>query len=191
MNSGADHDADRAHFRFPEDTPRRFVGEVRACQSQSARAAVASDRTSTWPTFLQPFLRSRSSVGCSWTTTMSHTSSSLASLLAHEDWARSLARALVRDTTLADDLVQHAFQAALVTPPDAAIPPRRWLASVLRNQARFHARSTRNRAATEQGYARQEASEKPAVHALRVLEGRSLLQRALMSLTARSNTPIT
>lgn len=121
---------------------------------------------------------------------MSH-DPSIEALLAHEGWARSLARALVRDSSLADDLVQRAFHVALEKPPESRIPPKRWLASVMRNLARFDARSSRNRAGIEARYARQGDDDEPADHALRVLESRALLQRALVSLEEPYRSAIT
>lgn len=112
---------------------------------------------------------------------MSH-DPSIQALLAHEGWARSLARALVRDSSIADDLVQRAFHAAIQKPPEAGVPPKRWLASVMRNLARFDARSSRNRAGIEARYAANSGEGEPADHALRVLESRALLQRALQTL---------
>lgn len=122
---------------------------------------------------------------------MSHTSpTSLESLLAHEGWARSLARALVRDGHQADDLVQRAFEAALDRPPAAGTPPRRWLASVMRNLARFDRRSGRHRGDRERSYARPEGTES-ADHSLRVLESRALLQDALLALPEPYRSAIT
>ncbi|MCE9638473.1 MAG: sigma-70 family RNA polymerase sigma factor, partial [Planctomycetes bacterium] len=56
-------------------------------------------------------------------------------LLAHRDWVRGLARALVRDANDADDLAQDAWQRALRNPPRAGGSVRSWFATVLRNRA--------------------------------------------------------
>ena len=64
---------------------------------------------------------------------MDTTPRDLDALLAQAGWAKALARSLVCDPDRAEDLVQRAWLAALRTPPDAAIPPRRWLAVVMRN----------------------------------------------------------
>ncbi len=70
------------------------------------------------------------------------------SLLAHREWLHRLAAHLVRDTSVADDLVQETWAAALRSPPDPNRPPRPWLAEVLRNLVRMRARGqTRARAA--------------------------------------------
>ena len=43
-------------------------------------------------------------------------------LLAHSQWARALARTLVRDAATAEDLVQETWVAALKRPPRADRP---------------------------------------------------------------------
>lgn len=78
-------------------------------------------------------------------------------LLEESGWARRLARSLVRDAHEADDLVQRAWLAALRKPPRDGTPPRRWLASVLRNLARSAARETGRRRARESDVARPAA----------------------------------
>src|SRR5262245_37649420 len=56
-------------------------------------------------------------------------------LLAHAGWLRSLARSLVRDAAVAQDLAQDTLVAALRHPPADDRPLRPWLARVLRNYA--------------------------------------------------------
>lgn len=87
---------------------------------------------------------------------MDTTPRELDALLAHAGWARALAQSLVRDSDGAEDLVQRAWLAALRNPPDAAIPPRRWLAAVMRNFARDDARASASRAERERVVARSE-----------------------------------
>src|SRR5688572_12161433 len=53
-------------------------------------------------------------------------------ILAQADWTRRLARALVSDEALADDLVQETWAAAVAHPP-AAGAERGWIRTVLRN----------------------------------------------------------
>jgi RNA polymerase sigma factor (sigma-70 family) len=65
-------------------------------------------------------------------------------LLQHAAWARRLAIELVRAEG-ADDLVQETWAAASLRPAPAGVPPRRWLAGVMRNLARFGARSALRR----------------------------------------------
>ncbi len=80
----------------------------------------------------------------------------LEALLAHGDWARALARSLVRDPNRADDLVQRAWIAAMRRPLAEGAPPRRWLAAVLRNFVREDAREVSRRERRERTVARHE-----------------------------------
>jgi RNA polymerase sigma-70 factor (ECF subfamily) len=75
--------------------------------------------------------------------------SEIEALLAQADWLRALATHLVRTPADAEDLVQETFVAALRKPPDAARPPRPWLAEVVRNLARMGARGGARRRARE------------------------------------------
>jgi len=87
---------------------------------------------------------------------MDTTPRELDALLAHAGWAKALARNLVRDPDRADDLVQRAWLAAMRRPPNDGTPPRRWLATVLRNFARQDARESSRREQREQAVARSE-----------------------------------
>ena len=87
---------------------------------------------------------------------MDATPRDLDALLAQAGWAKALARSLVCDPDRAEDLVQRAWLAALRNPPDAAIPPRRWLAAVMRNFVRDDARESASRARRERMVARPE-----------------------------------
>src|SRR6187397_3489157 len=87
---------------------------------------------------------------------MDTTPRDLDALLAQAGWAKALARSLVRDPDRAEDLVQRAWLAALRTPPHAAIPPRRWLAAVMRNFVHDDARESASRAQRERVVARPE-----------------------------------
>lgn len=78
-------------------------------------------------------------------------------LLAHQDWLRRLASALVRDANEADDLVQETMLAALRTPPKSDVNTRNWLAIVLRNTLRTLKRSDKRRGFRERVAARKEA----------------------------------
>jgi len=64
------------------------------------------------------------------------------SLLAQVGWVQALARSLVSDPHVADDLAQETWAAALERPPAASGTPslRAWLARVVRNFARQRAR---------------------------------------------------
>jgi phosphate transport system substrate-binding protein len=71
----------------------------------------------------------------------------LGSLLAHDGWARGLARRLLADRAAADDLVQETWLAALGRPPDPREPARPWLFVALRNRvvSRWRAEAARRR----------------------------------------------
>ena len=71
-------------------------------------------------------------------------------LLAQTGWLRQLALRLAGDADTADDAVQETWIAALRRSPETDEPVRPWLATVLRNALRMHARSDRRRAAREQ-----------------------------------------
>lgn len=66
-------------------------------------------------------------------------------LLARADWARGLARRLVRDEALADDVVQSAYLAALEKPPKQDAGRDAWLRRVIRNVALATRRSDSRR----------------------------------------------
>ena len=72
-------------------------------------------------------------------------------LLAHADWLRRLARALVGDVA-ADDVVQETYEVALASPPkkDGALRP--WLGGVARNLARMRLRSGHRRERREASF---------------------------------------
>jgi RNA polymerase sigma factor (sigma-70 family) len=70
-------------------------------------------------------------------------------LLEHATWLRRLAASLVGSGGPADDLVQDTWVAALKRPPETDRPLRPWLARVVRNAARFHWRSDKNRSSRE------------------------------------------
>lgn len=118
-------------------------------------------------------------------------STPIESLLVHERWARTLAKALVHDDGQAEDLFQQALHAALRRPPAPDIDSKRWLAKVMRNLARFKARSEAHRIEVERRHARPEGDEEAADHALRVLESRGLLQRAVTALAEPYRSVIT
>lgn len=85
----------------------------------------------------------------------------LDALLAQAGWAKALAQSLIGDPDRAEDLVQRAWLAALRHPPDAAIPPRRWLAAVMRNLVRDDARESAGRVQRERLVARPEHANGP------------------------------
>jgi RNA polymerase sigma-70 factor (ECF subfamily) len=99
-------------------------------------------------------------------------------LLAQGEWMRSLARGLLCDHALAEDVVQESYAAALTRGPRALGPDRErlrpWLAAVVGNLARRARGRAAARAAVEERGARAEATE-PADE----LVARMELQRAL------------
>jgi RNA polymerase sigma factor (sigma-70 family) len=78
-------------------------------------------------------------------------------LLAHARWARSLARELVGDAHLADDLAQDALAAGLAQPPQDSERTQGWLARVLRNRQVSNLRRSAARERAEPRAARPEA----------------------------------
>lgn len=78
-------------------------------------------------------------------------------LLEQAAWIRALARSLVADAHLAEDLAQDACVAALERPPADAGNLRGWLAAVVRNLHRQVVRSRARRSAREEGAAAPEA----------------------------------
>jgi len=82
-----------------------------------------------------------------------------AALLAEVSWIRRLAGELVADRELAEDLVQETCVAALEHAPREHSKLRQWLAEVLRNALRQHARAQGRRSAREAASARPEALE--------------------------------
>jgi len=81
------------------------------------------------------------------------------SLVDHVAWVRALARQLVGDVHLADDLAQETCLVALRRRPRSNLPLRGWLATVLRNLIRQRHRGERRRDRREQASARAEATE--------------------------------
>ncbi len=102
---------------------------------------------------------------------------------------RRLARALVDDTALADDLVQDTWLAAVRSPPELDRPIRPWLARVLRRNLASVRRSSMRRAARERAVAPLGATEDPPAERvesigmlLREIERLSASDRELLQL---------
>ncbi len=83
----------------------------------------------------------------------------LSALLAHASWARDLARSLVSDGAVAEDLVQEAWVAALERPPSHSENLRGWLGAVIRNLARAHGRGRDRRVSREARVAAERAED--------------------------------
>ena len=79
-------------------------------------------------------------------------------LFRHADFLRALARSLVRDEALADDLTQDTWIAAIESPPADPLRIRSWLAQVARRFASRSLRGSRRREARERTVARAEAT---------------------------------
>ena len=101
-------------------------------------------------------------------------------LLAHGDFARSLARALLFDEHRADDVVQQAWLAALQRRPLHAGAARAWLATVIRRLA--------GRSIREEGrrFRREQATARPDVvpSAEEIAERENLRRRVLEAVLA-------
>jgi RNA polymerase sigma-70 factor (ECF subfamily) len=78
-------------------------------------------------------------------------------LLERSDWIRALAVSLARDPDRAEDLAQSTIALALEKHPGAGVPPRRWLAAVMRNLLRQDLRAAQRRARREESAARPES----------------------------------
>jgi RNA polymerase sigma-70 factor (ECF subfamily) len=74
-------------------------------------------------------------------------------LLSHSAWVRALARNLLADDALADDVVQDTWVAALGRAPRHPSRARAWLAAIAANLARSQRRERARRAARERAYA--------------------------------------
>ncbi|MCC7171958.1 MAG: sigma-70 family RNA polymerase sigma factor [Planctomycetes bacterium] len=108
---------------------------------------------------------------------MSHPPDLLDSLTSDDRWLRRMARQLVRDPSLADDLVQETWVAALRQGREAG---RGWLATVLRNAAAQWRRSDSARERRELAVAPAEGSGDPAASIVdRLATQRSVLDAVL------------
>jgi RNA polymerase sigma factor (sigma-70 family) len=103
------------------------------------------------------------------------------SLLAHAAWVRALARALVVDPCLADDIEQQAWVRALEARRDEVRRPREWLSGIVRNVRREMARGEARRGAREEAAARPEALP-PAEELLERAELQTKVARAVLEL---------
>jgi RNA polymerase sigma-70 factor (ECF subfamily) len=90
--------------------------------------------------------------------------SHVAALLEDRRWACALARSLVHDEHLADDVVQSAYLATLEHAPPQEVPVRAWFAGVVRNVARMTLRGGARRKARER--AASKADDAPSAEAL-------------------------
>src|SRR2546428_4265986 len=86
----------------------------------------------------------------------------LDTLLAHRDWVRAVARAVVRDPNAADDVEQETWLAALRSPPRHEGSLRGWLGAVVRSRARRAGRSETRRTSREAAVARRDETRSAA-----------------------------
>ena len=86
----------------------------------------------------------------------------LEKLVAHREWVRRVARALVRDEALADDLEQEVWLEALQRPPGAARSFGGWLAAAMRHNLIDFRRSEGRRRVREESVARPEGEKSAA-----------------------------
>ena len=77
-------------------------------------------------------------------------------LLAHREWVRRVARALVTDENVADDLEQDLWVGALTRPPRIAKSARGWLATALRHSFLNRGRAEVRRQRREESVSRPE-----------------------------------
>jgi len=105
-------------------------------------------------------------------------------LLREARWLGALARRLVADPNLADDLVQDTWSAALRAPPERSRALRPWLASVARNALRQRLRSESRRARREA----ERGGESPAADPVE-LAGKLEAQRMLVEAVGALREP--
>ena len=105
-------------------------------------------------------------------------------LLGHAGWARRLALHLVREPAAADDLVQDTWEVAMTNGRPAGVPLGAWLTGVMRNLARFGARSDVRRARRDAGF----ANDSVAAHPDELL-ARFQMQRQLADLVSGLREP--
>src|SRR5688572_4990185 len=116
-------------------------------------------------------------------------SQELETLLSHTAWVRSLARSLVSDPHLADDLVQETWVAALERPPGDDRNPRGWLTKVLKNLVRQFHRGEDRRRTREQRVSRREALP-PASDLVERVSTQKLVVEAVLELSEPYRTAI-
>ncbi|MHC4831654.1 MAG: sigma-70 family RNA polymerase sigma factor, partial [Planctomycetota bacterium] len=103
-------------------------------------------------------------------------------LLAQMGWIRGLAKGLVADPSLADDIAQEAWLAAQTAPPtrlEGEGSLRAWLTTVVRNLARKAGRSSARRSGREAQSARPEATESTVDVVVRGAMHRDLTNRVM------------
>ncbi|NVB81627.1 MAG: sigma-70 family RNA polymerase sigma factor [Kofleriaceae bacterium] len=107
-------------------------------------------------------------------------------LLVHAGWLRALALRLVRDSDIADDLVQDTWIATMRRTPERSESAKSWLAKVMLNRLRMRARGEGRRTAREQATLLIEGDDVPTQD---VLVARAETQRKLVELVLRLDEP--
>lgn len=100
-------------------------------------------------------------------------------LLAHADGLHALARRLLRDANLAEDVVQDAMLAAVRRPPPEGVPLGPWLVGIVRNLARMARRGDARRAVREHLAAPNRADEPAGAAVARAETHRRLVDAVL------------
>lgn len=110
-------------------------------------------------------------------------------LLRESDWLLGLARSLLRDPELAEDLTQETMLVALQKKPTDPRKRRPWLAGILRNRWRLHARAGARRRRREEAVAtREDRAESESV--LEQLEVHGQVVDALLALAEPYRTTL-
>jgi RNA polymerase sigma-70 factor (ECF subfamily) len=105
-------------------------------------------------------------------------------LLAHREWLRRLAAALVRDPNRADDLEQDVWVRALESPPRAGGSLRAWLGTVLRRRA-IDQRRADDRRVRRESVASAARPGRGGDEGAEAEEARRLVTQAVMALEPR------
>ncbi len=107
-------------------------------------------------------------------------------LLAHAEWLRRLARALVGEAA-ADDVVQETYEVALTQPPKRAGALRPWLGGVARNLAKMRKRAGARRARREEAAAGAPAVAAPGPEEL---VARAMVQQRVATMVLALDEPL-
>lgn len=110
-------------------------------------------------------------------------------LLEHRGWVRAVARALVADANVADDVEQDAWLAALRHPPRHADALRGWLARLVRHRAANARRGDARREVREASHGDARRSTDPA-DAFARIEAHERVVRAVLALAEPYRTTV-
>jgi RNA polymerase sigma factor (sigma-70 family) len=110
-------------------------------------------------------------------------STQLDELLTHRSWVTNLARSLVSDRDLAEDITQEAWLAAMKNPPRPE-RAKAWFCQVLRNQAALVKRSRSSREQRE-----QRVGESKASAAVEAAQERASMLQEVVEMTLQLDEP--